>query len=132
LLSHPSAEGLHQLRFFRSRLRLTNGWLLNTLQVSQEEPCASEHVSPIRTSEAAAITFAKMATEAFENSLVEILDGQTSAARPPQQMFRRSNVVAGGYLRVATFKQLFGKAFNQCPGWPAANGSDPAGCFKVL
>lgn len=74
----------------------------------------------------------KMPSEAFENSLIQIFCGYTLAVGPSDNVFRRSNMAAGGYRGVATCNQHLSKLFNLRAGWTVANGSDPSGLLKVL
>jgi hypothetical protein len=79
--------------------------------VAQEQPCAG-HTDPLGATIATAIASAEVITEAFESLFAQIVRGQALPASPLNDVFRRSNVAANGFLRVAALEQLFSKTFN--------------------
>jgi hypothetical protein len=73
-----------------------------------------------------------MFAEALQHSVVQFMIGEAIVLHPMHEVFCRSNVAAGGYLRVPTSEQLFGEVFYQCTGWTTANCADPLRRLEVL
>jgi hypothetical protein len=106
--------------------------VIEALYLSQEQSRAGNDLCPVSATIPTTVASAEVISEGSEISFAQIIGGQASKRRPSNDVFRRSNVAAGGYLRVAALKQLLSETFDLRSRRSAADRQNPRGCVKQL
>lgn len=132
LYAHPLPELVPQIWIGRTALRFADVWVADALQVPEEKPRCSQNLSACRPFVATAVAAVEVSPKPTRRLIVQIRDGNASAARRSSETLRCANMVGTGYLRVTALKERRSEMLNELTCRATVDHPDPIDRSKVL